>query len=145
MAREIVTSENREKYIDEKLEKQKPKTDNQGRNIAAVKKHFDFLEKEHKEGAARSHEHYQNVIKDVPLPDWTDVEGVRVLRSGDSEHVGVPSSGKENSAKYDVIHLPKRQLVVQLKKGEIHHWLHTTAKNEFEKKHGRPAGSKKRD
>lgn len=145
MAREIVTSENREQYINEKLQKQKPKIDNQGRNIAAVKKHFDFLEKEHKEGSERSKEHFENVIKDVPLPDWAEVNGVKVLRSGDSEHVGVPSSGKQNSAKYDVIHLTKKQLVAQLKKNEIHDWLHKTAKNEFEKKHGRPAGTKKQD
>lgn len=144
MAREIVTSENREKYINEKLEKQKPKTDNQGKNLVAVKKHFDFLAKERKEGEERSHEHYKNVINDVPLPDWADVQGVRVLRSGDSDHVGVPANGKDNAARYDVIHLPKKQLVVQLKKSEIHNWLHTTAKREFEEKHGRPPGIKKK-
>jgi len=142
MSREIVTSENKAEYDAKKLEKNRPKTDNQGRNLAGVKKHFDYLAKEYKEGSARSHEHYQNVIKDVPLPDWTEVSGVKVLRSGDSEHVGVPANGKESAARYDIIHLPKKQLVTQLKKHEVHHWLHTTAKKEFEEKHKRQPGEK---
>ena len=142
MAREIVTSENKADFDRAAMEKRTPKLDNQGRDLGAVKKHFDYLEKMSKDGSKAATEHFNRVIKDVPLPDWTEVNGVKVLRSGNSDHIGVPANGKENSANYDVIHWPKKEFVTKLKKNEIHHWLHATAKNEFEEKTGRTPGQK---
>jgi len=135
-----VTSKNREEFNAAEMAKRTPNVDNQGRDLGAVKKHFENLKKMSDASSKEAHEHFERTIKDVPLPDWTTVDGVKVLRSGDSDHVGVPYNGKENAAKYDVIHYPKREFVTQLKKNEIHHWLHATAKKEFEEKHGRPPG-----
>ena len=124
------------------MEKRSPKLDNQGRDLEGVKKHFEYLKASSDKGSQEAKEHFERVIKDVPLPDWAEINGVKVLRSGEHSHVGVPANGKESSAHYDVIHWPKKEFVTKLKKNEIHHWLHAMAKNEFEEKHGRPAGSK---
>ena len=140
MTRETVTSENREEYIAKKLGTD---VDNQGRSLSGTKKHQDLLAKMHESGSKAAQEHFERVKKDVPLPDWTEINGVKVLRSGEANHVGVPATGKESSANYDVIHWPKKEFVLKLKKHEVHNWLHSMAKNEFEEKHGRPAGSKK--
>ena len=143
MTRETVTSENRAEFIQKKMdEKTMPKIDNQGRDLEGTKKHLELLAKMHESGSKEAHEHFERVKKDVPLPDWTELNGVKVLRSGESSHVGVPSNGKESAATYDVIHWPKKEFVLKLKKHEIHSWLHSMAKNEFEEKTGKPAGSK---
>jgi hypothetical protein len=145
MTRETVTSENREEYIAKKMgNKSIPKVDNQGRDLAGTKKHLDLLAKMHESGSKEAQEHFERVKKDVPLPDWTEVNGVKVLRSGEASHIGVPSNGKESAAHYDVIHWPKKEFVLKLKKHEIHPWLHSMAKNEFEEKHGRSPGEKKK-
>jgi hypothetical protein len=138
-----VTSANREEFVKKEMAKRNPTYDNQGRDLAGVKKHFDNLTAMSEEGRKRATEQYERTIKDVPLPDWTEVNGVKVLRSGEASHIGVPANGKETASHYDVIHWPKKEFITKLKKHEIHHWLHATAKNEFEEKHGRPAGSKK--
>ena len=119
-----------------------PKFDNQGRDLEGTKKHLDLLAKMHERGSKEAQEHFERVKKDVPLPDWTEINGVKVLRSGENSHIGVPSNGKESAATYDVINWPKKEFVLKLKKHEIHHWLHSAAKNEFEEKNKRPAGSK---
>jgi hypothetical protein len=137
-----VTSENKAAFDKAEMEKRNPKLDNQGRDLSAVKKHFDMLKKMSDQGSKEATEHFNKVIKDVPLPDWTEVNGVKVLRSGDASHIGVPANGKETAASYDVIHWPKKEFVTKLKKNEIHHWLHATAKNEFEEKTGRVPGQK---
>jgi hypothetical protein len=137
-----VTSENKAAFDKAEMEKRNPRFDNQGRDLDAVKKHFDMLKRMSDQGSQEAHEHFKRVIKDVPLPDWTEVNGVKVLRSGDASHIGVPANGKETAANYDVIHWPKKEFVTSLKKNEIHHWLHATAKNEFEEKTGRVPGQK---
>ena len=136
----LVTSENRDEFIAKELAKKNNKLDNQGRNLEAVKKHKDWEKKSYDEGSKRSHEHFERVIKDVPLPDWTTINGVKVLRSGDYSHVGVPSNGKETAVHYDVIHWPKKEFVMKLKKHEISPWLHAMAKNEYEEKTGKTPG-----
>jgi hypothetical protein len=137
-----VTSENKAEFDRAEMAKRNPKLDNQGRDLDAVKRHFENLTRMDKEGSKRASENYERTIKDVPLPDWTTVDGVKVLRSGESDHVGVPYNGKENASKYDIIHYPKKEYVTQVKKNEVHHWLHAAAKNDFEKKTGRVAGEK---
>ena len=137
-----VTSSNLDEFIsNEMAKKQMPKYDNQGKNLEGVKKHKEQEAKSYQEGHKRSQEHFEKVIKDVPLPDWTEINGVKVLRSGEASHVGVPSNGKETAANYDVIHWPKKEFVMKLKKHEISPWLHAMAKNEFEEKTGRTPGS----
>jgi hypothetical protein len=140
MSRQIVTSENKDEFLNKEMAKRNPVVDNQGRDLKGVKKHFDYLEKESNEGSKRTTEHFNRVIKDVPLPDWTSINGVKVLRSGEASHVGVPANGKETAANYDIIHWPKKEFVMKLKKHEVSPWLHTMAKNEFEEKTGRAPG-----
>jgi hypothetical protein len=142
----VVTSANLDAFNRAELAKKSPpEFDNQGKSLKGVKSHFDYLAKISDEGSKRATEAFHRVIADVPLPAWTDVKGVRVLRSGDSDHVGVPRNGKETAAKFDIINLPKQEHVATMKSNEVHSWLHATAKNEFEEKTGRTPGQAKEE
>ena len=54
---------------------------------------------------------------------WVDFEGVLVLRVKDSIFVAVPTNGKKNSAKFDIINIQTRELGCQLKNSEVYGWL----------------------
>ena len=106
--------------------------DNQGRDLGAVKKHFDMLARLREEGERVSSENFAAMVKVVPLADWTDVEGVLALRCGSSRFVAVPKNGKRTGATFEVIDLDKRELVTVLKKDEVASWLWRTAIAEHE-------------
>ena len=55
--------------------------------------------------------------------EWVKFEGVLVLRVKDSNFVAVPTNGKKNSAKFDIINVETRELGCQLKKSEVYGWL----------------------
>jgi len=100
-----------------------PKYDNQGRNLDAVKKHQDTLARHAEQGRAASHEAFEKLTQKHPLADWTHVQGVAVLRSGQSRYVGVPSNGKKTAKLFDVIDLLAGKSLVQLKSSEVRGWL----------------------
>jgi len=105
--------------------------DNQGRDLAATKKHMDFLTKERRAGEGRSSKRYAEYKRaGWKDPKWTKVDGVLVLRSGKSRYVGVPVSGKKNSRKFDIIDLTKRELMAQLDSKDVVSWLFSAWKNE---------------
>lgn len=100
------------------------KRDNQGRSLAAVKKHFDEEYERHARGSDVSRAEFVRTVERFPLADWTSVEGVLVLRAGESRFVGVPRNGKRNAATFEVIDLVERKVVVPLlKKDEVRSWL----------------------
>ena len=106
--------------------------DNQGRNLDAVKRHFDMLARQRLEGEAMSARLYQEKIAQFPLADWTTFEGVLVLRAGSSRFVGAPRTEKKNSRTFDVIDIADRTLVTQLTSKEIRSWLWQASQNEDE-------------
>lgn len=116
--------------------------DNQGRDLAAVKRTKEQEAQRAEEGRAASRAMHEATIKDVPLPDWTTVNGQEVLRSGDSKFVAAPRNGKRTAANFDVLDMEANEHVLTLPKDEVYKWLHASAKAEFEDKHGRPAGSR---
>jgi hypothetical protein len=106
-----------------------PRRDNQGRDLDAVRRQFENEARLHREGSLDAHHRHEEIIRICPLADWTRVEGVLVLRSGDSNFVAVPTSGADSVAKaersrtFDVISLEPREPVVQLLRSEVRNWL----------------------
>ena len=103
--------------------------DNQNRNLAALRHQMEVDEMLRKATAADAHRRHLELIKVVPYADWTEIDGVLVLRSGDSNFVAVPTNGAstkakgEQSSRFDVISLEPREFVVQLKNKEVRTWL----------------------
>lgn len=61
---------------------------------------------------------------DANQATWTEVEGVKVLRVGDSNIVAVPDSGRTNASRFTVIDLNDRsEAVCFLRKSEVYGWL----------------------
>lgn len=60
----------------------KPLYDNQGRNLDAVKAHFDMLARHRVEGAAHAHALFETTVAKFPLADWVMFDNVLVLRAG---------------------------------------------------------------
>lgn len=54
---------------------------------------------------------------------WQKVEGVEVLRVKDSPIVAVPTNGRRNSARFQVIDLVSREELCQLLSSEVRGWL----------------------
>ena len=107
------------------------KQDNQGRDLDAVKKHFDEEVARHARGLQVSHEAFLATTKKFPLADWTEVDGVLVLRAGTSKYAAVPRNGKKTAATFEVIDLNKRELIVPLlKKDEVYSWLWRASQTE---------------
>lgn len=119
-------AEPKEQSTDEKL------TDNQGRDLAAVKRHMDYLTDLAEEGRERSAAVFAESLAKVPMPEWTEVNGVKVLRAGQSRYVGVPLSGREVSARFDIIDVESEEYVTQLTGKEVRGWLRRTALAEVE-------------
>jgi hypothetical protein len=104
--------------------------DNQGRNLDAVKAHFDMLARHRLEGETRSHQAFEKTVAKFPLPDWTVFDNVLVLRAGQSRFVACPRNGKKSAANFDVIDIVAREPVVMLSKKEVYTWLWKASQNE---------------
>jgi hypothetical protein len=106
------------------------KRDNQGRNLEAVRTHFDLLARQRLEGEARSHEIFEQTVAKFPLPDWVMFDNVLVLRAGNSRFVGVPRTGKKSAANFDVIDVVAREPITTLSKHDVYTWLWKASQNE---------------
>lgn len=118
----------------EAIKRRNPRFDNQGRNLEAVKRTKESEQARYIAGSKDARAMFEKTVKDVPLADWTTVDGVEVLRSGSSRYVAAPRNGKRTAASFDVIDIKAGELVVQLKKDEVYGWLWRAAKNEHEMK-----------
>ena len=106
------------------------KRDNQGRDLDAVKAHFEMLERHRIAGEAFSHQQFEATVARFPLPDWVMFDNVLVLRAGQSRFMGVPRNGKQSSANFDVIDIVAREPVTTLSKHEVRSWLWKASQNE---------------
>lgn len=103
--------------------------DNQNRDLEAFRSRLERDVAARKRGEEDSHRLYEEAVAACPLPDWTTVEGILCLRSGDSNYVAVPLNDAKTpargnrSALFDVISLSPRELVVQLRNTEVRNWL----------------------
>lgn len=104
--------------------------DNQGRNLDAVKRHFDMLARHHEEGSRLSHEVFERLVVKFPLADWTIFDNVLVLRAGQSRFVACPRNGKKSAANFDVVDIVNRIPIANLKKDEVRGWLWRASQNE---------------
>jgi hypothetical protein len=100
-----------------------PKRDNQGRNLDAVKAHFDMLAQHRIEGEARSNQMFEETVARFPLADWIMFDNVLVLRAGKSRFVAVPRTGKKSAANFDIIDIVIREPITVLSKNEVREWL----------------------
>lgn len=104
--------------------------DNQGRDLDAVRAHFDMLERMRRDGEADSHARFEETVAKFPLPDWVMFDNVLVLRAGQSRFVGVPRNGKKTAANFDVLDISIREPVTVLRKNEVYTWLWKASQNE---------------
>lgn len=73
---------------------------------------------------ARRDAHFAKPMANVGQADWVTLEGVQVLRRGDSPYVAVPTSGKKTSKTFDVIKVDgDREHVAQIKSSEVAAYL----------------------
>ena len=108
----------------------KPKFDNQGRDLEAMKRAKDEEAARTKiSNAAATEKHARDVAK-VPLAEWTDVNDVHVLRCGNSRFVAVPRNGKETGKQFDIIDLQANERGPTLDRSEVRSWLWSSAKAE---------------
>ena len=107
-----------------------PTRDNQGRNLEAVKQHFDMLARHHEEGSRLSHESFEKLVAQFPLAEWTIFDNVLVLRCGQSRFVACPRNGKKTAASFDVVDIVNLIPVTTLKKDETRTWLWKASQNE---------------
>lgn len=61
-------------------------------------------------------------------PEWTEIEGVKVLRIGESSVVAVPCTGRVNSRRFDIIDIAAGELLCQIERKEVWPWLIANAK-----------------
>lgn len=117
-----------------------PIRDNQGRNLEAIKRHM--AEEMVRSEISRDHAHrvFEEKIAVIPLADWTEVEGIKVLRSGHSRFVAVPRNGRNNAAHFDVIDTVAKEHVTTLARDEVRNWLWRAAENENDQGIPRPIG-----
>lgn len=104
--------------------------DNQGRNLEAVKAHFEMLAKHRIAGEAHSHKMFEETVARFPLADWVMFDNVLVLRAGQSRFVACPRNGKKSAANFDVIDVVAREPVTTLSKTEVYAWLWRASQNE---------------
>jgi hypothetical protein len=98
-------------------------SDNQGRDLEAAKRHQAMLAALRRAGEAVSSAAFEKLAARYPPPDWTELSGVLVLRSGSSRFVGVPRTGRKTAATFDVIDIEGQKAVGVLRKDEIRAWL----------------------
>jgi len=56
-------------------------------------------------------------------PEWTQERGVDGLRINSSRFFAVPTTGRKNARKFDVIDLNAGEFVCQVAKNEVRGWL----------------------
>ncbi len=94
--------------------------DNQNVNLKAAKAHENLLAEMYRQGSIDA----TLAFEGKQLAEWVEVEGIEVLRVGNSNYVGVPVSGRRSSKRFDVIDLSNRtNIVCQLSNKEIYTWL----------------------
>lgn len=93
--------------------------DNQNRDLEATKKWQAIEAENHKAGTARM----EKALQDIKSADWTEIDGVAVLRIEDSKFVAVPVTGQKNSRKFDIINVGTREFVCQVGKDKVRSWL----------------------
>ena len=106
--------------------------DNQGRDLDATRRAVYAEKERHDQGREASHRAFEREIEATPLADWTEFEGIQVLRSGNSRYVGVPARDKPTAATFHIIDTERREPVVQVKRDEVRSWLWRAAKAERE-------------
>ena len=104
--------------------------DNQGRDLIGVKKHFDMLSDLHERGVQVSREAFDEKVRRFPLPEWTTVKDVLVLRAGTSRFVGVPRNSKKTAANFEILDLDKVEYVTVLTRAEVRSWLWRASQEE---------------
>jgi hypothetical protein len=85
--------------------------DNQNRDLGASKRWLEREAQNHAIGFAR-------MIAEPAYPEWSEVEGIQVLRIENSRFVAVP-----NGARFDIIDLESRAFVCQVSKKGACKWL----------------------
>lgn len=94
--------------------------DNQNRDLKSAKLHSALIAEMHRQGSIEAAEAFEG----KRLAEWTEVEGIQVLRVEGSKFVGVPITGRKNSRKFDIINLDDRSnIVCQLNSNEVRGWL----------------------
>jgi len=103
--------------------------DNQNRDLEAMKKWQEIEILHRQKTAADASRRHAEILRIVPYADWTEIENILCLRSGDSNFVAVPTNDAETPSQgdkskiFDVVSLSPREFVVQLKKYEVRGWL----------------------
>lgn len=94
--------------------------DNQNRDLRKAKRHVALLAEMHHQGSIAAAKAFES----KKLPEWTEVEGVRVLRVKGSNFVGVPVSGRNDARWFEIIDLDDRSdIVCQVSNKEVYAWL----------------------
>jgi hypothetical protein len=93
--------------------------DNQGRSLAGVKRHQDFLARAAKVGRVRS----DKAAEGDKHADWVVYKGVQCLRVDKESYVGVPNSGRKNSKRFDIINVKTGKHIAQVSNKEVRGWL----------------------
>jgi hypothetical protein len=104
--------------------------DNQGRNLDAVKAHFEMLAKHRIAGEAHSRQMFEETVAKFPLADWVMFDNVLVLRAGQSRFVACPRNSKKSASNFDVIDVVAREPVTTLHKTKVYSWLWKASQNE---------------
>ncbi len=95
--------------------------DNQNVNLEAAKQHENLLAEMYRQGFIDA----VLAFEGKQLAEWTEVEGIQVLRVADSNYVGMPVTGRRNSKWFQVIDLNDRtDIVCQMTNREIYTWLY---------------------
>lgn len=101
--------------------------DNQNRDLTSTKKWQEIEAACHDAGIARMEE----ALKSAKSAEWVEFEGVTVLRIGNNKFVAVPTTGRKNARKFDIINIETRKFVCQVNKNKVYAWLiRTGATNE---------------
>ncbi len=94
--------------------------DNQNRNLDATKRHSTLIAEMHRQGSIEAAKSFEG----KKLAEWTEVEGVRVLRVKGSNFVGVPVSGRKDARWFEIIDLNDRMdIICHVSSKEIYLWL----------------------
>ena len=94
--------------------------DNQNRNLDAAKRHSALLTEMHRRASIKAAKEFEG----KKLAEWTEVEGVQVLRIDGSNFVGVPISGRKDARQFTIINLDDRaDIVCQVNSKEVYTWL----------------------
>ncbi len=94
--------------------------DNQNHSLLSVKRHTALIAEMHRQGSIEAAKDFEG----KRLAEWTEVEGVQVLRVDGSNFVGVPINGRKDTRKFTIINLDDRSdIVCQLNGSEVRGWL----------------------